>query len=155
NLYLKGKGDPTLLKEDLDDFAESLKDKGIETINGDLIGDDTWFDDAKFPVDMPWSDESGYYGAPISALTMSPNEDYDTGTVIVEVSPGEGVGDAPEVTTDPVTDNVTIVNNAKTVDKDASSSISVERQHGSNEIVVEGNMPLEANTSRSWNTVWS
>src|SRR5699024_9682655 len=103
----------------------------------------------------PWSDESGYYGAPISALTMSPNEDYDTGTVIVEVSPGEGVGDAPEVTTDPVTDNVTIVNNAKTVDKDASSSISVERQHGSNEIVVEGNMPLEANTSRSWNTVWS
>lgn len=154
DLYLKGKGDPTLLKEDLDDFAVALKDKGVEEINGDIIGDDTWFDDVNLSEDMSWDNEPNYPGAPISALTMSPDDDYDTATVIVEVEPGSNTGDSAGISTVPETDSLNIINETETVASNKSQSISVERQHGTNDIVVQGNIPIDADASRSWSTVW-
>ena len=44
NIYLRGQGDPTLLKKNLDNFADSLVKKGIKRVTGNLVGDDTWFD---------------------------------------------------------------------------------------------------------------
>ncbi len=154
NLYLKGKGDPTLLKTDLDQFAADLKAKGISKIKGNLIGDDTWYDDVRLSQDLNWSDEPFYTGAQVSALTLSPNEDYDAGTIIVEVYPGKEVGDKPIVKLTPHTDYVHIVNNASTDSTDHSRSISIEREHGSNNIVIDGVIPLEGSNARSWVSIW-
>jgi serine-type D-Ala-D-Ala carboxypeptidase/endopeptidase (penicillin-binding protein 4) len=154
NLYLKGKGDPTLLKEDLDQFATQLKAQGINQINGNLVGDDSWYDNVRLSQDLNWSDEPFYTGAQVSALTLSPNEDYDAGTVIVEVFPGKNVGDKPIVKLTPHTDYVEIVNKAETTKKDHSKSISIEREHGSNRIMIDGVIPLEGSTSRSWVSIW-
>lgn len=154
DLYLKGQGDPTLLEEDLDSFSEELKNQGIDEINGDIIGDDTWFDDVRLPPDIPWSDEPYYFGAPISALTLSPDDDFDTGTVIVQVEPADEAGEEPEVTTDPETDQVEIVNDAETVEKGEESDISVEREHGTNEIEVQGNISEDADSIIEWSSVW-
>src|SRR5690625_1363982 len=104
DVYIKGYGDPTLLKEDLEQFAKELKAYGIQAIKGDIIGDDTWYDDVRLSQDLNWSDESNYTGAQVSALTLSPNGDYDTGTMIVEVNPGAKVGEKAEVTINPETD---------------------------------------------------
>ncbi|MFO1442206.1 D-alanyl-D-alanine carboxypeptidase/D-alanyl-D-alanine-endopeptidase [Bacillus sp. Bva_UNVM-123] len=154
NLFLKGKGDPTLLKTDFDHFAKKLKDLGINHIQGDVIADDTWYDNIRLSTDLSWSNESYYYGAQVSALTASPNEDYDAGTVIVNVDPGKSTGQVPLVTLEPKTDYVKIVNKAKTVAKDGKRDIQIERQHGTNTIVIEGTIPLEASRAREWMSVW-
>jgi D-alanyl-D-alanine carboxypeptidase/D-alanyl-D-alanine-endopeptidase (penicillin-binding protein 4) len=154
NVYLKGKGDPTLLKEDFNQFAKDLKAMGIHKIKGNLIGDDSWYDDVRLSQDLNWSDESFYTGAQVSALTVSPNEDYDAGTVIVEVKPGTNVGQGSQVTLSPATDYINIINNAVTVAKNEPKRITIEREHGTNNIVINGTIPLEGVSSRSWVAVW-
>lgn len=154
NLFIRGKGDPTLLKEDLDQFAKDLKARGITRINGDLLADDSWYDDVRYSQDLNWSDEHNYVGAQVSALTISPNADYDAGTVIVEVNAGNQAGDLPKVTVTPETSYVEIVNRAKTTAKGTQKNISIEREHGTNRIFIDGNMPLEGTRSRSWTAVW-
>lgn len=155
DLYLKGKGDPTLLKEDFDQLAKDLKDRGIHKVKGDLIGDDHWYDDVHLARDIPWSDEPYYYGSQISALTVSPNEDYDTGTVIVEVYPGSDVGDQAEVKIIPETDHMTIINEAETVGEHESRYITIEREHGTNNIIVKGEIPVNGSHARVWRSVWN
>ncbi|SFB30248.1 D-alanyl-D-alanine carboxypeptidase / D-alanyl-D-alanine-endopeptidase (penicillin-binding protein 4) [Lentibacillus halodurans] len=154
NLYLKGNGDPTLMKEDLDQFAANLKEKGVQKIKGDLIGDDSRYDDVRLSQDLNWSDEPFYTGAQVSALTLSPNEDYDAGTVIVEAYPADEAGKEADITVTPATDYVTVMNNTETVAAGESKDISIERQHGTNDIVVEGTIPVDGTRSRSWVSVW-
>ncbi|WP_093212378.1 D-alanyl-D-alanine carboxypeptidase/D-alanyl-D-alanine endopeptidase [Sediminibacillus albus] len=154
NLYLKGKGDPTLLKEDLNQFAADLKGKGITKIKGDLIGDDSWFDDIRLSQDLNWSDEPFYTGAQVSALTISPDDDYDAGTVIIEVMPSDDIDSPAIVRATPENDYITIVNNTEMIAEGGTKDISIEREHGTNNIIIEGEMPLNGTNSKSWSSVW-
>ena len=113
NLYLRGKGDPTLTKDDLITFANELKEKGIHTITGNLLGDDTWYDDDRLSQDLNWSDEQYYTGAQVSGLTLSPNDDFDAGTVIVDVYPAAKAGEAGTIRMVPENSYLKIVNKTK------------------------------------------
>ncbi|OZU89422.1 D-alanyl-D-alanine carboxypeptidase/D-alanyl-D-alanine-endopeptidase [Virgibacillus indicus] len=154
NVYLKGKGDPTLMKVNLDQFAIDLQNQGIQRIKGNIIADDSWYDDIRLSQDINWSDESVYTGAQVSALTLSPNQDYDAGTVIVEVNPTEDIGGQAEVMLTPETDYVTIINKTEIVDGKEDKDITIEREHGTNNIIIEGKMPINATPSKSWVAVW-
>ena len=154
NVYLKGKGDPTLLKEDFDELANSLKEKGVHKIKGDLIGDNSWYDDESLSQDLSWSDEDNYYGAKVSALTASPNEDYDAGTVIVEAYPGKHPGDQIDVRLSPSSDVIKVENRAKTVKADEDAELTITREHGSNTILVEGEISEDTSRKREWIAVW-
>ncbi|NRD80228.1 D-alanyl-D-alanine carboxypeptidase/D-alanyl-D-alanine-endopeptidase [Bacillus sp. BRMEA1] len=155
NLYVKGKGDPTLLKSDFDRMASELKDMGIRSIKGDLIGDDTWYDKIRYPKDLPWSDETTYYGAQISALTVSPTEDYDAGSIMIEVKPGSKNGDKPSVYITPKTNFVKLINHAITIEDKGKKNISIEREHAANTIEIKGTIPLKGKTIREWVGVWN
>jgi D-alanyl-D-alanine carboxypeptidase/D-alanyl-D-alanine-endopeptidase (penicillin-binding protein 4) len=154
NLYVKGKGDPTLLKSDFNQLAQELKALGIHEIEGNLIGDDTWYDDIRLSQDLNWSDEPFHTGAQISALSLSPNEDYDTGTVIVDVLPSNDNTEKPIVRVNPETDYVEIINEAQHVAAGEPQDITVEREHGKNRILITGDMPADGTLSRSWVSVW-
>lgn len=154
DLYLRGQGDPTVTKADLEQFATALKEKGIHTITGKLYGDDTWYDDVRLSQDLNWSDELHYTGTQISALTFSPNEDYDAGTVIVEVYPAAKSGEQGIIHTVPKNDYVQIVNQVQTVSKKGDKHIKVERVHGANTIVVSGTIPVGSKQIRTWSSVW-
>lgn len=153
NLYIKGKGDPTLLPSDFDHFAKELQAHGIKEITGVIIGDDTWYDDVRLSPDMIWSDEHFYYGAQVSALTASPNDDYDAGCLIIEIIPGRSVKDRPVVYMTPETGYVKIVNTAVTV-SDGEGDITIERVHGGNTIIVKGTIPVGSEPLKEWISVW-
>ena len=151
DVYLKGEGDPTLSVEDLQQFAQELKEKGINKIDGRIVGDDKWFDNVLLTPGIWAEDESYYYAAPISALTTSPNSDYDSGTIIVNVS-GSTIGQAPEIQITPHLGDLEIVNQAVTVEAGKSNSVTIERSYRTNQVVISGNLPIDK-TKREWVTV--
>lgn len=154
NLYIKGKGDPTLLKEDFDKMAAEIKKQGIKKITGYVIGDDTWYDDVRYSVDLPWSDEQTYYGSQISALTASPTKEYDSGSVLIEVKPGKNKGDKAEVKVTPNTDFVKIINQTETVPEDGKRKLTFEREHAKNIITITGTVPVKSKVEKEWIGVW-
>lgn len=154
NLYLKGKGDPTLLITDFDKMAEQMINLGIKRIDGNLIGDDSWYDDVRYSTDLSWNDEFTYYGAQISALTASPDTDYDAGSILVEVKPGGKSGDTARVNMTPKTNYVNVMNQAVTVSADGKENITIEREHAKNMITIKGTIPNRVSVKKEWIGVW-
>ncbi|SEG94053.1 D-alanyl-D-alanine carboxypeptidase / D-alanyl-D-alanine-endopeptidase (penicillin-binding protein 4) [Nonomuraea solani] len=132
DLVLRGTGDPTMLAGDYDALAAKVAAAGIKVVTGRLVADDTWFDSQRLGNDWSWDDETAYYAAPISALTASPDRDYDAGSVIVAVAAD---GDKVKVSTTPETGYLKIVNRATV---GAQTDVLIERQHGTRTVVITG-----------------
>ncbi|WP_209123752.1 D-alanyl-D-alanine carboxypeptidase/D-alanyl-D-alanine-endopeptidase [Alkalihalobacillus sp. BA299] len=154
NLYVKGKGDPTLLKTNIDDMVRKLKNQGVKVIRGDLIGDDTWYDDVRYSIDLPWSDETMGYGTPISALSVSSNEEYDMSTVTLEIVPGTKLDSRAHITLHPQNNYVEIRNETITIPEDEKGDIKVERTHGTNRIVIQGTVPINGKKIIDTVSIW-
>lgn len=154
DLYLQGGGDPTTLAKDYDALAEKVADSGIRRIVGHLVADDTYFDHDRLGEAWSWDYEQDYYSAQISGLTIAPNTDYDSGTVIVRVAPGEHAGDKARVKVVPDNDYVHIKSTATTGSSGSDDTVSVERRHGNNTIDVTGSIPVGADAEQHWSTVW-
>lgn len=77
NVYIEGSGDPTLNNVDFQEFSRALQKLGIRSVTGNLIGDDSAFSGNTLSPGVEKEDESYYFAARTSAITMSPNEDYD------------------------------------------------------------------------------
>ncbi|MGH9563273.1 MAG: D-alanyl-D-alanine carboxypeptidase, partial [Terracidiphilus sp.] len=59
----------------LDLLAEQIEQSGIRSVDGGVIGDDTWFPDEPYALGWAWNDIQWSYGAPVSALTFNENAD--------------------------------------------------------------------------------
>lgn len=140
DLYLKGTGDPTMRAAEYDRLAAQVAAKGIKRVEGDLVADDTWFDAVRTPSHWDPTDLQYYYAAPISALTVAPNDDFDAGSINVSVTPG-AEGEPVRVGLAPATDVVKIDNRAVTGRPGSPSTVAVNRADGSDTIVVSGSYP--------------
>lgn len=152
NLYLKGTGDPTLRAAEYDALAAAVAAKGIKAVKGDLVADDTWFDAQRTgpdwdPTDFPFS-----YAAQVSALTISPDDVFDTGSIDVGVTPG-AQGEPVQVALTPATGVVKVDNRAVTGKAGSASTLSITRDNGSNIIVVSGSYPVNGAVVHSLRTV--
>lgn len=152
DLHLRGTGDPTMLAADYDRLAARVAATGIRRVQGDLVADDTWFDDVPLGTGWMWNDEPYYYAAPVSALTVSPSADYDAGTVIVRVAPA-GTGEPVRVRLDPPTGAVEIDNRATTGTAGSEPSLSVRREHGTDRVVVSGTLPAGSEPVQEFSSV--
>ncbi|MFD0787911.1 D-alanyl-D-alanine carboxypeptidase/D-alanyl-D-alanine-endopeptidase, partial [Micromonospora azadirachtae] len=138
---------------DYDALAAQVAAAGVRVVTGNLVADDTRYDHNRLGPDWTWDDEPWYYAAQVSALTVAPDTDYDAGTVIVHAAPGDRAGAAPVLTTTPPTNYLRFDNRAKTV-ADGETSISFEREHGGNTIVVTGQIATGGDPASDWVTVW-
>ena len=150
NLYLRGLGDPTTQFSDYQALAAQLASQGVRQVQGDLVFDDTWFDAERLGVDWAQDDESTYYGAQISALTVSPNTDFDAGTLIVTAKASVISGQPVTVSISPPTDYVQLSNRAIS---GPGNSYGITRQHGTNVLQLTGAL-APGKQSRQWVSVW-
>ena len=140
DLHLRGTGDPTMLPADYDKLAADVAAAGIREVKGRLLIDDSWFDKVPMGSGWAWDDEPYNYAAPVSALTLAPNTDFDAGNVTVRVTPG-AKGQPAGVQVDPPTSAVSIDNRATTSAPGTQPGLSVQRDHGTNRVVVSGSVP--------------
>ena len=138
-LYLKGYGDPTARQSDYASLARQVKAAGITRVSGRIVADGSFFDAKRYNPGWSTSYASEYYAAQIAALTVAPNADYDTGTVIVRYK-AAGKGRKAKITTTPAAaaKYVKIVNKTTTGSASSSTTFSARRGAGSNTITVRG-----------------
>lgn len=153
-LFLKGYGDPTSLEADYRALAHQVAATGIRQVVGDLVADDTFFDSRRLGNGWSWDNESYYYSAQTSALTVAPDTDYDSGTVIVESLPGATIGAPAQLKVVPQTSAVQLVNTSTTGAAGSAYTLNVERDHGTNVVRITGSIPADDTGGQDWVAVW-
>ncbi len=153
-LYLKGYGDPTTRQADFAKLAKQVKAAGISHVDGSLIVDSSWFDHQRYNPGWKTSYASEYYAAQISALTVSPNSDFDAGTMYVKYAPRRN-GQKAKITTYPAAaaKYVKIINLTTTSSRGSSTTFSAHRAYGTNKITVRGRVPVGRSTGSRLITV--
>ncbi len=73
NLYIKGYGNSVFTEQDLIEMVKELKNKGIKEITGNVIGDDSYFDEDYSRDDWINDELTDYRLPPVSALVLDRN----------------------------------------------------------------------------------
>lgn len=60
----------------LQSIADQVAAAGVKSIDGNILGDDTWFAWERYGSGWGWDDLEWSYGAPVSALTVNDNVVY-------------------------------------------------------------------------------
>jgi serine-type D-Ala-D-Ala carboxypeptidase/endopeptidase (penicillin-binding protein 4) len=121
----------------LEAMADQVVKSGVKQIDGDVIGDDTWFPAERYGNGWSWDDLVWLYGAPISALTVNDN------AVFLNADPGAQAGDAVTPQWDPelpssVTPYYTLENSLTTAARGTEPKYGIDRAPGSHDVRVYG-----------------
>ncbi len=157
DLVLYGRGDPTFSRRcysvdtllggacDRDpaarfgELARALKANGIRAVQGDLVGDGSWFDGELVHQDWGSYDLNWWYAAPVGGLAFNDN------SVEITWKPGPAL-DAPAILTlDPDLGDVTLENRTRTVGMGGESDIGdrMYREPGTLHLWAEGTVTAE------------
>ena len=114
-------------------------------VQGNIVVDDTFFDNIRLGESWMWDEEPFPFSAQIGALSVEGN------TVSVNVEPGR-VGRPPRVIVGSPKGYMRVVNKAKTV-PGKKASIAIDRTLGKNELVITGEIGLRHKGIRERRTV--
>lgn len=144
NVYVKGHGNPYLVSEQLWLIVKELHKKGIKEIKGDIIADDSYFDDKKHSPgwyeETDEEDASRAYNAPNGALSLNFN------TITVHVRAGDKIKDKPTIILDPETSYAEVKNQAGTYQYYNQIRVVREEIDGKDVITVSGGIKLGEET---------
>jgi serine-type D-Ala-D-Ala carboxypeptidase/endopeptidase (penicillin-binding protein 4) len=154
DIIVQGRGDPTIsarfyggdMLRVYELWADSLLNLGIEEIDGNIIGDDSEFDDRGLGEGWAWDDESYWYSAQASAISFNDN------CVDISVFVKQDKKNS-KVLVHPDNKYVVITNDVKVVPRDSSTNIDVYRERGTNIITVSGTIKENSDTVHTFCTV--
>jgi D-alanyl-D-alanine carboxypeptidase/D-alanyl-D-alanine-endopeptidase (penicillin-binding protein 4) len=138
NLTLFGRGAPDLNsfgKNGLNSLADQLYQHGVRRVNGNIIGDESYFRGELYGLGWQWNDLQWYFGAEPSALTVDEN------SLELKIAPADKVGNAATLTLNRETNYLHLTNNTTTVARDAPTTIGINRGLSDSELRVWGDFP--------------
>ena len=146
DLFIRGSGDPTISARGkrsgivFDEWAATLRQLGISSVEGRIIGDDQAFDDEGVGPGWAWDYLEAGYAAPSGALQ------YNDNTAAMVIAPAAVAG-APAIVELAAGSGLTIVNRVLTREQasdEERSAISVRRRIDGPGIEVSGSSPVGA-----------
>src|SRR5689334_20378824 len=145
DLRIYGRGDPSIAArfnngdyfKTIDDLAARIVAAGVKKVEGDLVGDETYFVGPKHGAGWEWEDLTWYYGAEVTPLTVNDN------ALDLFIKPGAAVGQAAVITTGPPDPLLTVVNRVTTSAKGVRRDISIHRGLNENTITISGTIPID------------
>ena len=118
----------------LNALADKIAAAGVKRIEGNLIGDESYFTGSPLVESWEWGDLQWYYGAEVSALAINDN------AVDLIVKPG-AVNAPCAVQILPANTIMKIVNRCQTVTAGAPRSIQVTKKLDQNIVEIDGAIP--------------
>ncbi len=154
DLVIQGRGDPTIsgrfyggdMFKVYNDWADSLLNKGIDEISGNVIGDDNAFDEIGLGTGWRWDYESEWFAAPSDAISFNDN----CVDLVITVNKKKH---QPQIEVTPDTKYTIIVNKVVVVPKDSATSINAYRELGTNVITVFGTIRDNSDSVKTYVTV--
>ena len=149
NLILVGRGDPNLIspngglleKPALLELAETLHRAGIRKVQGDIIGDDSYFDSDGSGEGWTSRDLKALYGGPVNALSINNN------VIWVHARPTQRKHRV-SVELEPKTSYFRIQNQAVTGSRSSRLTLNARLVRTTNTIVISGTLPSTKNHSK-------
>ncbi len=145
DLVLYGRGDPNLSGRHFDtmtfafeSLADSLAALGLSRVEGDLLADESHWDDEYVRGDWASYDLLWWYAAPVGALGFNDN------AIDFAIRPADRVGQPPVIEGDPSSAFWTLENRATTAAPGTRSTFDLTRAPGTNRVVAYGALPLDA-----------
>jgi D-alanyl-D-alanine carboxypeptidase/D-alanyl-D-alanine-endopeptidase (penicillin-binding protein 4) len=149
DLVLKGFGDPELVSERLWLLVASLRQKGLKEVTGDLVVDESFFDDDYRAPGWGGQMSTRAFYAPVAPASLNFN------AVTVHVEPGSAPGRPALVLIEPPTAYVVLTNRATTGRAGSGLRLVVDRLSGSRKdtIAVKGSIPYDAERATHYRSV--
>jgi D-alanyl-D-alanine carboxypeptidase/D-alanyl-D-alanine-endopeptidase (penicillin-binding protein 4) len=145
NLTIFGRGDPSIAArfnngdyfKGIDDLATRIAAAGVKRVDGDLVGDESYFVGPQYGSGWEWEDLTWYYGAEVTPLTVNDN------ALDLFIKPGSDIGKPAVITTGPPDPLLKIVNRVTTSPRGTRRDISITRDLGEDVITISGSIALD------------
>ena len=124
--YLKG----------LDLLADKIAQAGVKRIEGNLIGDESYFSGNAIPASWEWDDLQWRSGAEVSALPLNDN------VLDLSVKPGSSAGSICAVQIQPFNSIMRVVNRCTTSPESAKRDLTIKKALEQNILEISGTMPV-------------
>ena len=144
DLIVVGTGDPSFDDWDgaasqvFQSWAEELKEHGVTSVTGRIIGDDHAFAENGYGRGWMWDDMADGYSAPASGLH------FNQGVAQMLVAPGSSVGAPATLSIEPAYAPLSLVGHVRTERASAPTAVSVEPVARSAAVMVKGSIAVDS-----------
>ena len=145
DLTIYGRGDPSIAArfnngdyfKSINDLAAQIAAAGVKRVEGDIVGDETYFEGSPYASGWNWEDLTWWYGAEVSSLTVNDN------ALDLLIKPGTDVGQPAVITTGPPDPLLKIVNRVVTAPRNSRRDLNMYRALNTDTLEIVGSLPLD------------